>query len=110
MSRIGWLSRPGVLVCHDARTTYGGEDLTPELLLLGMMVGQAANVYNLSPPGGLIDPGSCSLEAGGGATRMLTAVTSPPCPSCREQATYMLEGGAVWAWASGLHVETRGPS
>ena len=45
------------VVCHDARTTYGGEDLTPELLLLGMMVGQAANIYNLSPPGGLINPG-----------------------------------------------------
>ena len=40
---------------------------------------------------------------------MLTAVTSPPCPSCREQATYMLEGGAVQAWASGLHVQVAFP-
>ena len=45
------------VVCHEARTQHEGGDLDPELLLLGMMVGQAANIYNLSPPGGLIDPG-----------------------------------------------------
>jgi hypothetical protein len=41
-------------------------DLDPQLLLVGAITAQCAAVYNLSPPGGLLDPGS--LFTGGPPT------------------------------------------
>jgi hypothetical protein len=46
------------IICHEARAGYDGDDLTPELVLVGRITAQCAAVYNLAPPGGMLDPGS----------------------------------------------------
>lgn len=54
----------------------GPDARTAQLLLVGAIVGQAANIYNLAPPGGLINPGS--FFTGGPATPRTTWRVNEP--------------------------------
>ena len=56
-------------------------DMTPQLLLVGAIVGQAANIYNLSPPGGMLNPGEM-FTGGPAQPRTSWRLNEMPSASC----------------------------